>query len=305
MRFAYAKLDGTNLGLWRLGGPGLGNLLFPWARSVVAAEEHRLVLLAPTWRQIKVGPILRGERDWRSYGGLFRTPPEYVSGLQKLAVLARFVRVSEERFFADPEGAPRDCVVELQGMGGLFERVLDHHELIRARLRAMTRERHQRGLGFAFGRSIRVHVRLGDFAPADAAQPAEGGPTVRQPMAWYLAKVRQLCARLGEETRVHVFSDGTDDELGALLELRGARRLQFGSSLADLWALSRARVLVASGSTFSMWASYLGRMPVIWHPGRLRQRLYRNGAAEIESAQDEPLPESFWQAVERRHERHR
>ena len=53
--------------------------------------------------------------------------------------------------------------------------------------------------------------------------------------------------------------------------------------MADLLALSRSELLIASGSTFSMWASYLGRMPVIWYPGRLKQKLYfDNEALEVE-----------------------
>ena len=35
----------------------------------------------------------------------------------------------------------------------------------------------------------------------------------------------------------------------------------------------RARLLIASGSTFSMWGSYLGQVPSIWHPGKLLQRV--------------------------------
>jgi hypothetical protein len=65
--------------------------------------------------------------------------------------------------------------------------------------------------------------------------------------------------------------------------------MSFGSAIADLWALSNANVLVASGSTFSMWASYLGRMPVIWHPGQLSCPLYGGAVFEQEIAQGSEL----------------
>ena len=38
-------------------------------------------------------------------------------------------------------------------------------------------------------------------------------------------------------------------------------------------ALSNAKVLVSSASTFSMWASFLGQIPTIWFPGQMRQKL--------------------------------
>jgi len=49
-----------------------------------------------------------------------------------------------------------------------------------------------------------------------------------------------------------------------------------------------------------MWASYLGRMPVIWYPGQLRQKLYlEKPNAEIEvSETDTPrLPSNFQQCL--------
>jgi hypothetical protein len=59
-------------------------------------------------------------------------------------------------------------------------------------------------------------------------------------------------------------------------------------------------LLIASGSTFSMWASYLGRMPVIWYKGQLRQRLYyESPASEIEIALAEIPSGSFLEAAER------
>ena len=40
-----------------------------------------------------------------------------------------------------------------------------------------------------------------------------------------------------------------------------------------------------------MWADYLGRMPVIWHPGQLRQKIYNNNEIEIECGIDQGLNE--------------
>ena len=41
-------------------------------------------------------------------------------------------------------------------------------------------------------------------------------------------------------------------------------------------ALSQSQILIASASTFSKWASYLGRMPTVWYPGVHRHALFSN-----------------------------
>jgi hypothetical protein len=56
--------------------------------------------------------------------------------------------------------------------------------------------------------------------------------------------------------------------------------------------LSRSRLLIASGSTFSMWGSYLGQVPAIWHPGKLLQHvLIDHPEREIEWAPGQPMPD--------------
>jgi len=100
---------------------------------------------------------------------------------------------------------------------------------------------------------------------------------------------------LGHDYPVIIWSDDGGDRLTVLTDLNNTRREFLGSSVADLIGMSSASVLIASGSSFSMWASYLGRMPVIWYPGQLRQKLYnREPCAEIEVSEEAMnLPLSF------------
>ena len=47
--------------------------------------------------------------------------------------------------------------------------------------------------------------------------------------------------------------------------------------------MSKARLLAASAhSTFSMWASYLGRMPTLYYPGKMDQSVFPPGSDAIE-----------------------
>jgi len=65
-------------------------------------------------------------------------------------------------------------------------------------------------------------------------------------------------------------------------------------------ALSTAKVLVSSASTFSMWASFLGQMPTIWFPGQLRQKLLLNkNLFEGELDYNDVLPNSIKELVKK------
>ena len=91
---------------------------------------------------------------------------------------------------------------------------------------------------------------------------------------------------------IYVFSDAEDEYLKDILNLENCNRVHFGSAISDMIALSNARLLVASGSTFSMWASFLGQNPTIWFPGQMRQSLINKSSFfEGEIDYNDGLPE--------------
>jgi hypothetical protein len=66
-----------------------------------------------------------------------------------------------------------------------------------------------------------------------------------------------------------VVSDGTPGDLRQLLAIDGVSLVRPGCAISDLLTLAKARVLIGSGgSSFSAWASFLGGMPTISHPGQ-------------------------------------
>lgn len=292
MYYSYARLSRYDLGFVRLLGVGLANLLFPWARFIVATRRHQLTPIEPTWFQVKVGPFLRNDPDKRTYHNLFIHRAEQISGWRKIRLLSSLKFLPEVHFWEELKKDGGDRIVLFEGMAGHFGSILREHALVRKELLAITRDEHKAGLTHDFGKSISVHVRLGDFLPV---RPVGHSTTVtRTPMSWYVQTVTQIRRRLGTELPVFVFSDGKDEELRELLSLPRTRRMTFGSSIGDMLAMSRANVLIASGSTFSMWASYVGRIPIIWPQGQLRQRLYHERPeGEVELGTGESLPEPF------------
>jgi hypothetical protein len=171
--------------------------------------------------------------------------------------------------------------------------------MIKSELLKITKEKHKTGMYYDFSNTISIHVRLGDFTTPDSLNLLTDANNHRQynyriPLGWYINVVEKIRKCLDKNITVNIFSDGSNEELKPLLELGNCRRLSFGSSISDILALSRSRILVASGSTFSMWASYLGRMPVVWFRGQLRQKLYHdNPELEIEHDGSSPLPKEF------------
>ncbi|MBI4954890.1 MAG: alpha-1,2-fucosyltransferase [Myxococcales bacterium] len=297
--YAYARLSRYDTGLVRLVGPGLGNTLFPWARMVVTARRHDLLPIWPTWPQIKVGPLLRGERDARLYIDLFKRPGGYVGGGRKLSALLRGKSIDEDSFLARPVRRER-AVVVFEGMRDRFATILQEHRLVRQELLRITRARHLSGVTGGVCGQIAVHVRRGDFPDPAPREPREVGSDCQLPLDWYVHVVRALRQASGRPNApVAVFSDGSDGDLAGLLALPATRRVSFGASVADLLAMSTAQALVASASSFSAWASYLGRCPTVWFPSRLKQRVfYDHPDAEVECDEGQQLPESFLRTIE-------
>ena len=288
MLYSYPKLSKWDFSFFRFLGPGLGNLLFPWARFILATQKHGLTPISPTWLQIKLGPILRKETDKRFYFNLFKKSPEEISGIKKQIILLKYTFVTEDYVEYLKSSIPPQQnnikIIVFTGLRDYFNSILTEHASLYDELLKITRDEHKKGLTFDFRKSMSVHIRLGDFKGSNAT-----------PFQWYINTLHKLRAELGRDWPIYIFSDGTDEELMPVMRLPNTTRLTFGSSLADLLALSKAHLLIgAAGSTFSQWASFLGRMPVIWPKGSLTQHLYYdNPLLEIEFAQEEKMPEYF------------
>lgn len=300
-RYAYVALSDWDLGAFRIQGPGLGNLLFPWARAVVAARRDNLQILWPTWTQFKLGPILRREKDARFYSGLFENPGHYVDGFKKLRLLLSAGRLNEhtQRSTVPLQHPPSgDELICFAGMQDWFEPFINERALVRDELINIAQKRHLDGMSFDFSQSISVHLRLGDFKPFENEQMRAGSANMRLPIRWIIDTIETLRAQLGQTRPVWVFSDGSDADLAELLALANTQRVNFGSALGDLIAMSQSEVLVVS-SSFSMWSSYLGDVPSIYYPGQLRRRLLPQAQGrEIELDTAAKLPQTFLDHVQ-------
>jgi hypothetical protein len=212
--------------------------------------------------------------DLRTYHNLFIPTRDEVTGFRRLKLLAGSRWVPETQL-GNP--IPDDSIVAFYGIRGYLAPSLEYQELVRKELLQIVRTEHKKAIKTGFSPSIALHVRLGDFG---AGNHAEGNS--RLDISWYIGILKRLRENLGM-LPASVFSDGTDEELAPLLALDRVTRASFGSSIADIIGLSRARILITSGSTLSMWASFLGQMPTVWYPGRLYHPILKDTRREIET----------------------
>lgn len=261
------QLSALDLGFLRSPGPGLGNLLFPISRALAGAHRHGGRFIYPTMRQIKFGPYIRREADKRTYGDLLRgrSAREWQDWLA--ASVSR--RIDEAEF----DGSQGGAVVRYAGLGRYFHDLTAHSNLIGSWLTANARSA---PAGPSF--DISVHVRLGDFAAAPSGASAGN---VRQSFAWYRrAILKALEITPAVKPSLMLFTDG---DAGEVIRQIGAGTMLVDTSpnaLTSILQMSKARAVVASRSTFSMWGVFLGGMPAVWdasYEDRLRCLPHRPG----------------------------
>ena len=259
----------------RLGGSGLGNILFPWARSIVFAKDNNLQRIQTSWKNLKIGTFFRGEKDKRMYFDLF-TGRDGITGLRKFFLLNFSNKVKV-----------------FSGMQDLFEPFIKEHDYIKSELLKIINPSYIIKAKNFDTNSVAIHIRMGDFRiPNNESVLRDGHWNYRLPIEWYKSMISKI--RNESNIPVYIFSDGSDQELDGILDLEGCSRVFFGSAIADMLALSHSKILITSASTFSMWASFLGQKATIWFPGQMRQKLINNAAVfEGEVDYDESLPESI------------
>lgn len=244
-------LSRWDVGVIRSPGPGLGNLLFPIARALIAQKVHGGVFVHPTLRQLKLGTFLRRERDTRTYGSVMRsrTGAEWRDWAQ-----AQWCSKIDEDAYCGETGV----TVRYSGLKRYFHDLTGYSEIVSAWLQDTVHSVGAMDNTYDIG----LHIRLGDFS-----QPAsdQGGNNVRLPFSWYRAALEEARRLLGTaKPRITLFTDGNVDFVTRELGMGDLTIDPSSNALTAIHNLSRARVVVASRSTFSMWAIYLGGMPAIW-----------------------------------------
>lgn len=285
-------------------GAGLGTRLFPWARCILFSHRHEIPMLSPEWVQPRIGPLLRGGIDLRAYHrqilllGLFQRRQREIGGFRKWQV-QRSGRIESEpealasfsaKNFGQGEGT--SLILEFEGARNMFLDVSGWHGLLRQELQAATRQRWL-SLAAAIGTvPIGINVRLGnDFRKASTESDYYIQGAIRTPIPWFVESLQQIRQAVGFPARAVVVSDGTEEALRELLAMENVTFLRPGCAISDLLILSNTKILIGSGgSSFSAWASFLGQMPTISHPGQSLEWFKLGSAVHLVRAFDPGNP---------------
>ena len=248
---------------------GLGNRLFPWARCSVYSLLNGVPMLSPSWAQIKLGPLLRAETDLRLYHNLFRKKGDYVTGLKRRWLQLTADHVPEPDDLSTLPKHTDKTVVDFRGWKDYFRQLNGHSQFLHRSLRSITKAAWLCKVDACDGAFIGLHVRRGDFTATILPDDYRVKGALRTPIEWFVESLETVRRAVGLPVRAVVVSDGRQDELRELLGVENVTWGQTGSAIGDLMLLSKAKILIGSGgSSFSAWASYLGQMPAVAHPGQ-------------------------------------
>lgn len=235
---------------------GLGNRLFPWARCLIFSRVNNIPMLSTFWPQFKIGELFRGESNFRFYTDLFKNNKKDITGLKKIWAKIALPKMPEPKELTQAT-CRKETLYVFKGCSDCFRRLNEWDELIRGELRAITKKKWLSNNNNC-DEVIGMHIRMGDFIKIG----------LKTPLSWFAESLQAIRKAVGSPVKAEVFSDGTEKELKPLLDFDNVCLIRGKSAISDLWALSRAKVLIASGgSSFSAWAVFLEQMPVISRPG--------------------------------------
>jgi hypothetical protein len=232
--------------------------------------------------QPRLGAVFRREKVTRFYLNEF-TNEGYLKGFRKWLILNRASKVSEDEFARMMSGgcktACRSTVIVFEGLRNYFRDLWHHHEVVREELYKIAAPQILQKVALIREPYIAMHVRRGDvnipvlmdkhYTPLDWFVAA--AQTIRREAAW-------------RDLPIYVVSDGHEHELTGLLAVPNCRLMTLGTAIGDMLLLAKARLLFASAhSTFSMWGSYLGRVPALYYPGKMDENVFPPGSVIFES----------------------
>lgn len=259
----YPALSNMDYGYFRLSGPGLANCMFVAARAYINAKLKNTEMISPTWRKFSIGPLLRGENDKRVYSNLFSE--KGITGLRKLLIL----KLQKHRLNT------------FSGCGDYFLDLEPHYNLVLEYFNDIIRpDTIEQVPCENLKESIAVHVRLGDYVNS-----------WRISLDWYKGIIKNIL-EINPNQKFVIFSDGTDEELKTLLELPNTEKVFYGNAFADIWAISKCKMVIASMSTFSAWGAFLGRIPILFNKRNFPSVFSGNMLEEV-IGDSTTIPESF------------
>ena len=258
-------------------GNGLGSRLFPWARCRIFSKIHGGVIVTPIWARPAIRQIFLGGFDYRSYVRQIGLWGLFQKHAADLSILEGYFKTRHMEIIDEPNNL-HDFPKEMKDKKMIFQyRISDNFqplngwsEFLHNELRAITKKKYLTLADQPQSIPIGIVVRCGnDYnePPSDDYVTLKRGE--KTPVTWFVRMLQMIRNEIGTDVGAYIVSDGTSKQLAELLSMKNTYFVRPGSAISDLLTISRAKILLASGtSTFSAWASFLGQMPSASHPGQ-------------------------------------
>ena len=253
---------------FRLGGPGLGNLLFPLYRALQNQIVYGGEIIFPQFRQIKIGPFLRKEKDKRTYGNIFWPR-------SKADILLQFKSLTQKSILENDLNKnvslniKESITVKYFGLNNYFhdlepEYIAEFNKFLLAKVKSRRKIDECRQL--ISENNVAIHLRLGDFSYVNKGHPDERRMNARVPIEWYGKIIHNL---INQNPNL-VFTVFTDEKILSQEQLNILGKPAIDTSDNALEAILRMSfypILIGSQSTFSLWAAFLGQSTIILPSG--------------------------------------
>lgn len=259
---------------------GLGNRLFSWARAKVFSNCSGNRMLAPKWGHIRGASIIRGGINYRNairkilLFDNFKPSQEEIVGIEKFLVKKKYksykVKTIQEALQIITNNPQSKIITFVGHTEHDFHDISPYRELIYRELQKITKNKWIKNAEECNIPFIGINIRMGkDFKAASFNDFKENSTDfLRTPIDWYIESLKKIRGILGEGVPAIVISDGNKNELKELLSEPLVTMPDSKSAISDLLILSKAQILIGAGrSSFSAWASFLGKMPTVTIPG--------------------------------------
>ncbi|MFH1868864.1 MAG: hypothetical protein ABH843_07825 [Candidatus Omnitrophota bacterium] len=205
------------------------------------------------------------------YHNLFKKRAGDIGGIPKIWAKCRAVKIPEPSHFTfDAKKAlHRDGIVIFKGVGDKFRPLNGWNEFLYNEILSITKECWQEEAERAEGIPIGINIRKTGFRQAERYEDFFTTGGLITPLSWFVESLKIIRKAVGFSVKAFVCSDAKKEELDDVLSMENIVFIKGSTAISDLLALSKAKVLIGSGgSNFSAWASFLGQMPTISHPGQ-------------------------------------
>lgn len=251
-KMIFPEFNGIDLFITRIGGSGIGNLLFVYARAYkMSLQDQNSILLNPTWNCIKPKWIFRLDFS-----------RNYINIIHNDSLFRRvWLRIRLHL-------ATKNQRIIVRGLANNFEDLKGFQDKMHSRLLFMLRRREVAIYDNYNYKFIGMHIRTGDFQSnhVDVHKPINQS-NEQVPLVWF----KKCIECLSPENRIIIFTDAKEGD--SVFDLACNGNVEFFSAtnnpLTTLLVMSRSEMLIASNSSFSGWASFLGQMPSYYFPGTI------------------------------------